>query len=491
MSKLKSGYIFAAASIIFAAIFVSIAAFTGFVRAEVAQTDVSLSIQPVISISTTEDLVFNFAPTNDPIFSAQNIEISVETNNATGYTLYMSSKTEETALVNTSVSSRKITSTAASSSSSDMSANTWGYSLNENDYLPIPPSVSPDILKKTTESLNNIDTTNIKVGVKVDNHLVSGAYKNTLLFTAITNDGDGGCPENDIFCITRMQEMTPEICSNTTTPSISAYGYNYPYKDNDGSHRGDNTYIPEVTLVDIRDNTTYLVRKAADGNCWMTQNLHLKGPLTLTAANTDLNGVASFTLPASNAIGDRWADDDTAPHVIEPINDPQFQNQDGTYWNPQYINYTQPADTGTPQQHRGNYYTWQAATAGSGSAATAEGAIATSSICPKGWQLPNDSGAQSIYNFIATYGPNPNQVAGNFLYYTPFEMFLFGKYYTHMGGLDSLGFNGVYWTNTASAYNSSKTAYTTTFGERFVYTHYQDGRDDGFSIRCVARPAGN
>lgn len=461
------------------------------VKAESAQADVSLNVQPVISISATDEIVFNFAPTPDATFKSQNIEVNVSTNNATGYTLYMSANSAETALVNTSISSQKISTISATATPTSMAANTWAYSMDGSEYNPISSSANPINIKESAAPVGNVETTNVTVGVKVDNHLASGAYKNTLLFTAVINGSSGGCPENDIFCITRMQEMTPEICSNTTTPSMSTYGYNYPNKDNDGSHRGDNAYIPEVTLIDTRDNTTYLVRKEADGNCWMSQNLHLKGPLTLTSANTDLNGVSTFTLPASNAIGDQWSDDDTVPHVIEPVNDPQFEGQDGTYWNPQYINYTQPVDTGTPSQHRGNYYTWQAATAGSGSSATGEGTIAASSICPLGWMLPNNSGNQSFANRIAAYGPNPDTVSGSFLFYTPFEMFLFGNYYTHLGTVNSLGYTSSYWTNTASSANSNKSAYSVTFGQNFMYLHYNEKRYNGFSIRCVARPAGN
>ena len=45
------------------------------------------------------------------------------------------------------------------------------------------------------------------------------------------------------------------------------------------------------TLIDSRDGKSYIVRKLADGNCWMVQNLDLdlQDNVQLTAADTDLN----------------------------------------------------------------------------------------------------------------------------------------------------------------------------------------------------------
>ena len=79
-------------------------------------------------------------------------------------------------------------------------------------------------------------------------------------------------PVNLLTTISTMQEMTPEICSGTTTPS-SNYG------------------APSAKLTDTRDGKTYWVSKLADGKCWMTQNLSLgdaEAGYTLTPSNTDI-----------------------------------------------------------------------------------------------------------------------------------------------------------------------------------------------------------
>ena len=126
-----------------------------------------------------------------------------------------------------------------------------------------------------------------------------------------TKDAAGTSPY-----VTTMQEMTAPVCKNT-----NMWGNTTSYKSSDASidltavHLYDNSGTNEITtgvdktgaadtvgtfaLEDNRDNKTYLVRRFADGNCWMVQNLDLNladfaGKTTLTPANTDISyGLAS------------------------------------------------------------------------------------------------------------------------------------------------------------------------------------------------------
>ncbi len=67
--------------------------------------------------------------------------------------------------------------------------------------------------------------------------------------------------------ITTMQEMTPEVCASEPTPA-----YNILMTTNE-HQEGTAAAIPEIALIDTRDGKSYYVRKFADGNCWMAQNL--------------------------------------------------------------------------------------------------------------------------------------------------------------------------------------------------------------------------
>ncbi|MBQ3306069.1 hypothetical protein IJH02_01370, partial [Candidatus Saccharibacteria bacterium] len=51
-------------------------------------------------------------------------------------------------------------------------------------------------------------------------------------------------------------------------------------------------------MYDVRDTNSYTVRKLADGNCWMTENLRLTGSKTLTSSDSNVS--SDFSLPAAN-----------------------------------------------------------------------------------------------------------------------------------------------------------------------------------------------
>ena len=163
----------------------------------------------------------------------------------------------------------------------------------------------------------------------------------------------------DIFTISNMQQMNPNICLASTTPLATATAL-----DTDGSHRGDPNYVPTVTLTDTRDNNTYTVSKLADGECWMTKNLRI---IDKTITPADSNVTSNYTIPASSISG--FSSNDTSNAYID--------SNDG-------------------------FYNWHTATAGTGTAAlTVNGQNVPASICPKGWRLPTggDTGEfKTLYN---------------------------------------------------------------------------------------------
>ena len=81
-----------------------------------------------------------------------------------------------------------------------------------------------------------------------------------------------------------MQGFTSRTCNEITTPAAFTSGTSVL------SGGVVNTSVPEFTLKDSRDNSTYRIRKLADGNCWMTQNLRLKLK-TATALNSETSDI--------------------------------------------------------------------------------------------------------------------------------------------------------------------------------------------------------
>lgn len=117
------------------------------------------------------------------------LDLTVNTNNKTGYTASLSTESDNTALVNTtSGSNAKINSISSTLPVSNLPINTWGYrTSSESDYHPIPALSSPVNVfhseKDTTGSILN----QLKIGLKLNDNLETGSYQNKLIFSIITN----------------------------------------------------------------------------------------------------------------------------------------------------------------------------------------------------------------------------------------------------------------------------------------------------------------
>ena len=120
------------------------------------------------------------------------LNLTVSTNNKTGYTATLSSETENTALTNaTSTAGAKINSISSIGPLGDFSNNTWGYKFGTStSYAPIPALSNPAQILQTTGKTNGNETNNIKIGMKLSDNLESGRYTNKLIFSILTNNYD-------------------------------------------------------------------------------------------------------------------------------------------------------------------------------------------------------------------------------------------------------------------------------------------------------------
>ena len=118
-----------------------------------------------------------------------NINLKVKTTNKTGYTATLSTKTDETALLNTNPAiTTKISSISSVSSLSNLPANTWGYSFNTNaDFNPIPALSAPANLIHTTAKSTSEENHTIKLGMKLNSSLKPGNYENKLIISVVSN----------------------------------------------------------------------------------------------------------------------------------------------------------------------------------------------------------------------------------------------------------------------------------------------------------------
>ena len=300
--------------------------------------------------------------------------------------------------------------------------------------------------------------------------------------------------------ISTMQEMTPEFCASVTDKAPG------------------NT----ARLQDVRDGKYYWVAKLKDGNCWMTQNLELDltagveltpdtsdvsanwdpGATTLDTAQT---GSTSYIAVQSWNLGKVvWKTPDSTVgcsgyDVYDFTNSTcQAYWQDVSTW-AHMTEYrtdgvTYDADTQTYDAHylAGNYYSYVAATAGSGASVTTRGEKAPDSICPAGWELPTsystyNSTPGSFYNLLNQYGLTSSPTSGdNNIVKAPL-FFVRAGCVTPIGHyLYDSAFSGRYWSSVAS---SSSHAYPLDFLSSGPMRMSNDYKYSGRSVRCVAPSA--
>ena len=283
----------------------------------------------------------------------------------------------------------------------------------------------------------------------------------TVSYTATTNQ----VPDT-FWNIETMQQMTSEICAAATTPSASA-----TVSDTDASHVGDTSYVPQRTLSDIRDGNTYTVRKLADGNCWMSQNMRIAN---VTLHSTDSEVASDITLPnISSAVG---SDSATVSYITA---DPS--SNDG-----------------------GRLYNFHAASAYASGTTVLTNTSPATSLCPKNWEIPAVDGDKSFYNLVISNGNGYRFVDySNDNGWTDPAQHTF--YYVSGYGVSkmlnapiSMPYTGLANTSGTTAYQHghywTKTSYT---NERAYYYWYDNNTSNdpkhgypkinGMSVRCVAK----
>ncbi len=431
-------------------------------------------------------------------FAHDSLDVDVTTNSQYGYTLTLEDTDSDSNLVhvNPSVTDNLTSKFSGGKTSSDMQVNTWGFSLDETNYYHIPAVGYPTTLKKTSAAVSDeYDRTSVDFGAKVGN-ITSGVYTDTVKFTlyvnGVDNNPDDGTDPSEpgtandftpvgIHSITKMQEMTSEICAASTTPSKKA-----TMLDWDGSRHGNNSYVPRTKLIDERDNKTYLVSKLADGNCWMSQNLALdltEGVPIIISNNDGTTGTATPNITTKTAVDPNWRAGGSYTWK-------SYSGKDyGTYYfeNGNTLTTTH-SNTGTQYdwEINGNYYTWFAATAGTGDSSISY-ADAPSSICPAGWRLPANIGEKSFENLITdVYGFVYGESDGTLFRKDPFN-YIYAGYYSGSGGT-SLAFlrqAGYYWSSMAD-YSYRGNSFRFTMNDSYFSPHDTYSKDNGCSIRCVA-----
>ena len=308
-------------------------------------------------------------------------------------------------------------------------------------------------------------------------------------FQSSTNYNGNGM--NGLYVNTNSYVTTQEYLSRYSGLSVRCV-LDYPAMQNVTASKL-NKLMPNIgdsaKLKDSRDGRVYTVAKLADNQIWMTSNLNLPGGTKLYSETSDVpdgyptsGGTGYYTLPASSTDG---FSSNTAAYVYNTGNETTSQTSSAS----------------------NSYYSWLAATAGSGSSASPDdGGRAAYSICPKGWKLPsattdgvsrdtnNGYTGGDFYKMITKYmgtgvttlnngyydDTNPNPFNINAGPGTTPNFLLAGYYYS--GSFYYGGSGGYYWSSSSG---SSTNAYYLYFDSSSAYSANSSFRRVGFPVRCI------
>ncbi len=372
---------------------------------------------------------------------SQNFTLSASTNNYTGYTIMLNTADGYTELAHNRIASALIPSISEDLVLANFPDLAWGYTTDVGAnaiYHQIPASTD-EIFATTGASEDEYD---FGVGIRaVKEELSDGYYSNTLVFTVVANVLPVSRPIT-FSDITYMQSMTSEICASATV--------------------GDT-----ARLKDKRDGKFYWITKLADNNCWMTQNLDLdlSTGVTLRSDTTDVE--SEWTPSVSTTSTGDW----TWGNIPE-----SYDVGDGYMAGGTNATMTSTSDlerySDEWHYHRGNIYSWNAATAGS---SVISSGTATESICPKGWQLPAGTGDKSWSNLITR-----QQITAANSVEDPIYITLGGSYY---GSHDREGEIGFYWSASGTG---DGTTILSVEGNAISGSASLTS-NSGASIRCVAK----
>ena len=210
-------------------------------------------------------------------------------------------------------------------------------------------------------------------------------------------------------------------------------------------------------LTDARDGQVYGTTKLV-GLCWMTKNLNLAGGTTVTPSLSHVT--SNYTLPASSITG------------FNDLNG-------GTYKAFVYNSGNTNCNNNTQTLGCYSYYSFVAATAGTGGQDLASQTDAPSDICPAGWRLPKIDEFTALQDSWNT-GPNGTNCE-------IYDSYLDAPFYGVHGGQiyngTRSGNNAYLWSSTTLWEHS---AYRFNFATCVSNTYNTDRKYYGDSVRCVA-----
>ena len=338
---------------------------------------------------------------------------------------------------------------------------------------------------------------------------VTGSYFTTTYDIYASSVQPAGSYEGKVKYIMTHPNTNAPSTINDIDAAFAAAGKQKVYQDEDGSYYamqdmsseicGSVNRTGEVTttqLADIRDNKLYYVTKLKDGHCWMTQNLDLDldPDKPLTSNDTDLTDHSLAGVYASGYTYDvntgiiTWTPAMSAKTInFTGVTVNGWQNSNTA---PYTANKTDSTETG--HNSLGNYYNWTAAIASSNSAnLSTSSTVIANSVCPRSWRLPIISNQPAAASGSTNEFARLNYIYNNNLTNTDRGLVAQPLYFTKSGdvrggSLNVFSSGGYYWSSKTP--DGGYVFYLNITSNNVSPTGGSYGyRDNGWSIRCIAR----
>ena len=488
-------------------------------NAETENTAKVSTLAGTISLATEDNVTINITPTPTQKIYSKTTALKITNSCKKGATITLSTNKSHNNLERQGTDT--LTKTIASiTTTGNLTDNSWGYTLDNTNYLPVPTKdQSPATIYNTntaTASTTTPENLNLTYAVKTDDTIPSGTYTNDLVYTVnvkpeclqytLKFNLDNGTGKPGATYTDRQLSYGTKINLSDFTPTRTDYEFmgwiattNNPttsavtYSDNANVDINP-TNADEITLTAkwklkpkgiytisnmqqmnpniCKANTTPL----ATATMLDTDGSHHGDPNYVpTKTLTDTRDNNTYTI-SKLADGKCWmtqnlriinktitsADSDVINNYLIPVSSKNGFNSDdssSSYIDPDY----------------GGYYTWYAATASTGTYSMSSGE-ATSSICPKNWRLPTGGVSGEVQNLYDKYPSSSALVSG------PPRMVSSGWLYGNT--FYDKGVHGFYWQS--SSYNNHDAYAAHVSNGIFNPVHKVDKRD-GLAVRCVAR----
>lgn len=274
--------------------------------------DFNVNVAEVLTVSITDpaswasgDLSYNSTSGKyESNLLTNKVTVSAVTNNAIGVTVSMYA--DDTNLINQTNNSNTIATLSGATTSAAFPVNAWGYSTDDgSNYGAMTTSTTPvQVLSTVGTASTSNGTKDVYFGARANNDKLSGTYKQTVYFAAVTGTIDTDNP------VVPVNPSQPDPVNNTPTYQPTAgVGTGGQTRYTSRSTAGSGSTATKTTTTEVSKGDTTSSYAPAHGVTTSTSS-SIDGTSSLATALGVAAGVAAVSGISFFVLAKRKKDDD-------------------------------------------------------------------------------------------------------------------------------------------------------------------------------------